>query len=62
MAGKLKRLMTDEEVEHFNRLREVDNILAAQYIASLDLFEVTDLSIVEEIKEKVYERIDDSSN
>lgn len=43
--------MTDEELDEFNRLREVSNIAAAQYMASLDLFEPTDLNIPEEIKE-----------
>ena len=55
MIGKLKRFMTDEELEEFNRLREVDNILAAQYMSSLDLFEPTNLDIVEEVKQKEYE-------
>ena len=56
MIGKLKRFMTDEELEEFNRLREVDNVLAAQYMAALDLFEPTNLDMVDEVKEQEYDR------
>ena len=55
MIGKLKRFMTDEEMEEFNRLREIDNILAAQYMAALDLFEPTNLDIIDEVKQKEYD-------
>lgn len=51
----LKRLITDEELEEFNRLREIDNIVAAQYMSALDLFEPTDLSMIDEVKQKEYD-------
>lgn len=45
---KLKRFMTPEELEEFNRLRDIefpDTKLSSSYIASLDLYEPTNLEM-----------------
>lgn len=51
MKFKLKRLPTDEELEEFNRIREVefpDTRMSAAYMASLDLYEPTKLDFEED--------------
>lgn len=51
---KIKRLLTEEEMDKFLELREVDNKKAARYMKSLenDLYEVTDDEYVKNKRKK----------